>query len=306
MSFVNTFNALQVSNVTAGQKLVLAAIASFERAGKCWPSIATIAERCSMGARTVQRHIAALISLGYIQRIYRQGRSAITRVFIGETHAKLAPPPTPNWHPESVIPESVNEITAAPIAQSPETATAAIVVSEIHKQPEQPDTAMLALEVTPGTDTFTPLLDAPAPTANELAATETVSAQVIDENPLAEVPATLLADLGEVRKAKKKPAKPTKTEAALWWAEAQKAGWTMEQVILTMVLRGWSRFEASWVQHVPPQTVVQGPQAVFKPEPVPVANPSVVAACRAKLAELRAQIVGDSARRREEQMARRR
>ena len=77
----------------------------------------------------------------------------------------------------------------------------------------------------------------------------------------------------------------------------------MEQVILTMVLRGWSRFDASWVeQHAP----VQARQDVWKPEPVQPANPSVVAACRAKLAALREQIVADSARRREEQMARRR
>ena len=318
MSFAATFNALQVSNVTPGQKLVLAAIASFERAGKAWPSIATIAKRCSMGARTVQRHIASLISLGYIERIYRTGRSAITRVFIGETHAKLAPPPTPNWHPESVIPESVNEITAAPASPPPETASAAIVVSEkIPELPIIPDVEMYfgPLEPLQAVHATYPLAEVtqvviepstalmPESKANE-AVNEVVDTLAIDV--LADVPKTLLQDLGEVRKAKKKPAKPTKTEANLWWAEAQKAGWTMEQVILTMVLRGWSRFDASWVQHVPQQATVQGRDAVFVPEVTQPASPGAIARFKEAWARQKAQMLADSARRREEQMARRR
>ena len=123
---------------------------------------------------------------------------------------------------------------------------------------------------------------------------------------LANVPATLLADLGEVRKAKKKPAKPTKTEATLWWTEAQKAGWTMEQVVLTMVLRGWSRFDASWVQNVPPQTHQNAPQAVFKPEVVQPASPGAIARFKEAWARQKAQMLADSAKRREQQMAVRR
>ena len=141
------------------------------------------------------------------------------------------------------------------------------------------------------------------PAADTLAIDPPVEAPV---DPLAEVPAHLLAELAEVRKVKKRTPKPTRTEANLWWAEAQKAGWTMEQVILTMVLRGWSRFEASWVQHVPPQAVVQGPQAVFKPEVVQPASPIAIARFKAEWARQKAQMLADSARRREEQMARRR
>ena len=112
MSYVSTFNALNTSNTTAGQKLVLSVIASFERAGsgKAWPSVATIAKRASLSARTVNYHIASLIKLGYIQRIYRSGRSAITRLFIGETPAKIADTTPAKIAEKSVIPESVNQI----------------------------------------------------------------------------------------------------------------------------------------------------------------------------------------------------
>ncbi len=144
------------------------------------------------------------------------------------------------------------------------------------------------------------------PTAREPAAPELVSALVIDANPLAEVSKELLEEWAVIRKFKKKTPKPVKTEAQILAQEAAKAGLTVADVVYLMVTRGWTRFQAGWIAHVPPQAVVQGPQAVFKPEVIPPANPSVVAACRAKLAELRAQIVGDSARRREEQMARRR
>lgn len=265
-----------------------------------------------MGARTVQRHIATLISLGYIERIYRTGRSAITRLFIGETPAKLAPPPPPNWHPESGIPESVNEITAAPATEAAPTADAAIVFQE--KFPELPvipdvEVNFGPLEPLQCVGDTNPL---PEPVqavvepsmASMPESMPSTEAQNVDL--LADVPETLLADLGEVRKAKKKPAKVTKTEASLWYAEALKAGWTMQQVILTMVLRGWSRFQADWVQNVPPQAVVQGPQSVWKPEPHTPASPEVVATARARLAELRAQIVADSARKRIEQVACRR
>ena len=169
MSFATTFNVFQDQRLTAGQKLVLAGIATFANdTGKCWPSIATIAARCSMAVRTVQRHIAQLVSLGYLERIYRTGRAAITRVKADiTTPAKLAPPPPPNWHPESVI-ESVNTVTAQPtapeLAESP--AIAAVVVFESADTEARPAVDLVA-------------------------------------DPLAEVPAALLADFGIVRKAKK-------------------------------------------------------------------------------------------------------
>ena len=289
------------------ERLVLATVSSFANIlGTCWPSNQTLADKTGLHERTVRRQLETLQEKGFIERISRGvGRAMLTRILITpQAQTSDIAPPTPDIAPPyEPIRNLQIPITAAPASPLPETASAAIVVSEI---PEQPDTTMLALEVTPGADTFTPLLDAPVPTAHEPAAPEPVSAQVIDENPLAGVPETLLQDLGEVRRAKKKPAKPTKTEATLWWAEAQKAGWTMEQVILTMVLRGWSRFDASWVQHVPQQATVQGRDAVFVPEVTQPASPGAIARFKEAWARQKAQMLADAARRREEQMAVRR
>ena len=147
MSYVSTYQAHLLDNLTAGQKAVITAIATFERNGKAWPSVATLAKRASMGVRTCQRHLAALINLGYITRTYRAGHAAVTRLFIGQTPAKLAGEGMPNWHPEPGISESVNQIPAVHEPATPEpgteTANAAFVVSESEAQ-EQPEPAILS------------------------------------------------------------------------------------------------------------------------------------------------------------------
>jgi len=309
MSFVNTYNAFQIDNLTAGQKAVLTAIATFERNGKAWPSVATIAKRASMGVRTVQRHLAALINLGYITRTYRAGKAAVTRLFIGQTPAKLAGEGMPNWHPESDI-QSVNQVPAVHEPATPEhqhqQATAPVAVSPQSlfsdiEQPEKPTPTIPDLEqpvtttteapktpvepsnepegTTTPTDTATPAVEHQA----EVPATQD---QATEADPLASVPETLMKDLGEVRKAKKRPAKPTKTEAALWWQEAQKAGWDMQTVITTMILHGWARFQADWVQHVPPQTAPAAPK-VWTPEKHTPASASTLAQMKEKIRQMK-------------------
>lgn len=71
-------------NITSGQKNVLAAIASFsiksENENNTWPSAQTIADTVGMGVQTVARHTAALLKLGYLERIYRKGKPDITRI----------------------------------------------------------------------------------------------------------------------------------------------------------------------------------------------------------------------------------
>ena len=326
MSYVSTFNALNTTNTTSGQKLVLSVIASFERNGKAWPSVATIAKRCSMGTRTVQRHIAALVSLGYLQRIYRQGKAAITRVFIGGTPAKLAPVTPAKLAPnESVIFESVNDSGTPPATPEPQhttdTANAAIIVFTANEQPITPqaltkeipdvfatDSMVTVSEVTgchsqagmpveartalqepsqevPATDT---LADVPAQAVAALAEVPATQDQAIEADPLASVPAQLLADFGEVRRNKKKAAKVTRTEAKVLAQEAAKANWSVTDAILWCVLRGYSRFSADWVQHVPPQTAPAAPK-VWQPEPHTPASPSTIAQMREKIAAMKAR-----------------
>lgn len=263
MSFAATFNAFQISGISKGEQHVLAAICTFaDKHGICWPTVETIAARCNSSVRTVQTHLNGLTKAGLVQRTMRAGRSALIRVLVPlhiPTPANSAPQPPQISHPEPVT-ESVNTTTAQAPEPSPPAADAAIVVSE--KVIEQPETITVVTEpVTPE--------------------------KTVD--PLAEVPETLLQDLGEVRKAKKKPAKVTRTEAQILAEEAKKAGWPLQQVILTMVLRGWSRFQADWVQHVPPQAAASAPPEIWKPEPHTPASPEALAAIKERIAQMKAR-----------------
>ena len=274
MSYAATYNAFQVSGISKAEQHVLTAVCTFaNQHGVCWPSVETIAARCLSSARTVQTHLNGLVKAGLIQRTMRAGRSAMLRVMV-PTPATSAPPPPQLLHPEPAI-EPVNTIPAAPPPEPlPAAADAAIVVYE--QIPEQPKTAI------------EPSQDVGGTVALAEAVQEPVEATI---DPLAAVPETLMKDLGEVRKAKKRPAKPTKTEAALWWAEAQKAGWTMQQVITTMILHGWARFQADWVQHVPPQTApgASAPSKVWQPEPHTPASAGTLAKMREQIAQMKAR-----------------
>lgn len=304
MSFTATFNAFQVSGISKAEQHVLTAVCTFaNQHGTCWPSVETIAARCLSSARTVQTHLNSLVKAGLIQRTMRSGHSAILRVMV-PTPATSAPPPPQLLHPEPVI-EPVNTIPAAaalPAAVSPPS-----LFLEI---PEQPKTAVEPSQDVGGTVALPATVQAITGQSdaltNETTAKEMADVQVdtLAIDPLAEVPATLLQDLGEVRKAKKKPAKVTRTEAQILAQEAAKAGLSVKDVILLMVLRGWSRFEAGWIQHVPPQTQQIGQDAIFKPEPHTPASPSAIARFKAKWAEQKAQMLADSAHRREQQLAR--
>ena len=317
MSFTATYNAFQISSISKAEQHILSGICTFaDRNGVCWPTVETIANRCRSSVRTVQTHINALVSKGLLQRIYRPNRPAITKVLIPLTHtlpAISAPLEVQFLHPEPDI-QPVSIKTAAPEPATPEpgtdTATADIVFTE-NEQPitqaltqEMPD--VLAIDsmvpVSKVTDCH-PQMEMPVEACT---APVEPSQEVLATDPLADVPATLLQDLGEIRRNKKRPAKPTKTEAALWWQEAVKAGWTMEQVITTMILHGWARFDASWVQNLPAhvQPGAPGRDSVFVPETFTPASPSAIARFKESWAKQRAQILADSARRREEQMGR--
>ena len=303
MTFAHTFGALQPNDLTTGQKLVLAVVGTFtDKTGKCWPSIATIAARCAMSVRTVQKHISALVNMGYLVRIYRAGRSAVTRLLLRATPANNAPLPPQTTHPEPVI-ESINEITAPAKKIDTGAAVAAIIVFEsenagtpdvatvpdvatIQDVAITPDVATIPdVAITPDVATvpINPLHDVPDdPILIAQICHQLVTKSPID--PLQDVPDDLLNDFGVVRKNKKKSATITRTEASLLSIEASKAGLTMAQAITTCVLRGWSRFEASWL---PPVATQQAPQRVFVPEMALPATPEVIATGKAALAAIR-------------------
>ena len=64
-------------DLQAPRKMVLLALAdnANDEGTNCFPSVATIVEKCSMSERTVQGHLQALEETGLIQRKERSGRS---------------------------------------------------------------------------------------------------------------------------------------------------------------------------------------------------------------------------------------
>ena len=240
MSFVLVDASIKLQSITPGQRLVLAGIASYaDKSGKCWPSVATIAERLNMGVRSVNRHITSLVNLGLLVRIYRAGRSAVTRitdlVLAGlppmATSAKLADLPLPNWPTESVT--GTCQQTTAPSSRSAVpidagTATAAIVVFDsIKPEASQPD-AVHDLPVNLGDAETLPrpcqgdavhdhLPEASQPDAVAVVHDAVERPEAVNDLPvnaprenLLGLDADLLHDFGVVRKAKKKAATVTK------------------------------------------------------------------------------------------------
>jgi DNA-binding transcriptional ArsR family regulator len=90
------------TSLPSGQKMVLLALCdNANDQGECYPSVTMLAEKCSMGERTVQQHIADLEAAGIVTREMRTGRSTMYHINPRKicTPAKSAPPqishPTP-------------------------------------------------------------------------------------------------------------------------------------------------------------------------------------------------------------------
>lgn len=107
-------NAALAQPMPPARRAVLLALSDMANAaGVCWPSIATIARRACMSARSVFTHLAELVRAGLIQRRQRIGRSNLFTL----TLAPLSDGPAP-------LPE---QATNAP---SPE-------VTPTHQPPQQ-------------------------------------------------------------------------------------------------------------------------------------------------------------------------
>ena len=94
---IHLMNQARRTTLATGAKFVLVAVCDTANdEGVCWPSVETIRRKCSMGERTVQRHLDDLESAGIITRSFRKGRSTTYQVheskFLISTPAKLAPP----------------------------------------------------------------------------------------------------------------------------------------------------------------------------------------------------------------------
>ena len=104
--------AWRYPDLSPGQKLVLLALcdnASDE--GLCFPSVTTIAEKCSMGLRTVQSHLNYFEEIGLLARHERPGRSTIYMLEVRKirTPAESAPPQFLHKTPADFAPITIIE-----------------------------------------------------------------------------------------------------------------------------------------------------------------------------------------------------
>ena len=329
MSYVATYNAFQISSISKAEHHVLTTICTFadRNTGVCWPTVETIANRCRSSVRTVQTHIKGLVKAGLVQRIYRPNRPAITKVLI-PVPATSAPLEVQLLHPEPDIQPVIKTTSAAvaleavsplflfskipktPVAAVPDLVAAVPAVADLVAAVPAVADLVAAVPAVPDLVAAVPAvadLVAAVPAVADLVAAVPAVAVVEAVDPVeaawSEVPASLKAEWSIVRKNKKKVGTPVKSELVVLAQEAAKAGLSVKDVILWCVLRGYSRFEASWVQHVPPQ-VQPGRDSVFKPEVSTPANPSTIAKFKEAWARQRAQILADSAQRREQTLAR--
>ncbi|MGF6764033.1 DNA-binding transcriptional ArsR family regulator [Paraburkholderia sp. GAS33] len=120
---IHLMNQAWRTSLPTGSKFVLVAICDTANDdGVCWPSVATISARTSMGERTVQRHLEDLEKAGIVTRTFRRGRSTNYLVdeskFPYKTPAKLAPPsechPREDGTPAKLAPTPANGDVAPP------------------------------------------------------------------------------------------------------------------------------------------------------------------------------------------------
>jgi hypothetical protein len=75
---IAVMSAAWKADVGATDKIVLLALADrADDSGKCWPGVGTLAKKCGLSDRTVQRSIQALSDAGHLSREDRSGTSSI-------------------------------------------------------------------------------------------------------------------------------------------------------------------------------------------------------------------------------------
>jgi hypothetical protein len=111
MSFALTNTALAMPLPPARRAVLLALSDMANAAGVCWPSIATIARRACMSARSVFTHLKELVRAGLVQRRQRIGRSNLFTL----TLEPLSDGPAP-------LPEQATNAPAPELAPTPQPA----------------------------------------------------------------------------------------------------------------------------------------------------------------------------------------
>jgi len=108
---IRIMSAIWTADIMATRKIVALALADCaDDDGRCWPSVAHLAKKCSMSERSIQVHLAGLTRDGILRREERPGRSAIYNIDPHKicTSANLAPPKILHPPPQIVHPTPAN------------------------------------------------------------------------------------------------------------------------------------------------------------------------------------------------------
>ncbi|WP_092399562.1 helix-turn-helix domain-containing protein [Collimonas sp. OK412] len=92
---INLMSLAWKTDLPSGRKMVLLALCdNANDQGECYPSVGAIAQKCSMGERTVQQHITDMEAAGIVRRGLRNGRSTVYKIDPRSfsTPAEFAPP----------------------------------------------------------------------------------------------------------------------------------------------------------------------------------------------------------------------
>jgi hypothetical protein len=187
--------------------------------GECYPSIATIAEKCSMGERTAYRHITDLENNSILSRQNRSGRSTLYTIHPCQfgTPANLAPLPNSTQTPANLAP------TPANLAPTP-----------ANLAPPVPANLAPITIIEPSSNQI--------PNTNAHSRSAEIKSKIFKVD---DVDETVWQDFVTLRKAKKSPL--TKTAMDGIRDQADKAGMTIDAVLRMCCERGWVGFKAEWV-----------------------------------------------------------
>lgn len=211
------------AEVPATAKLVLLALCDCANdQGECYPGVMLLTKKCSLTDRAIQKAISDLERCGFLSRDMRAGRSTTYRLtpdggVWGSTPEPRSPPTPERRSPPNVV--------------HPRT-TFTTVPNHVHPTPERRSPITI-------TETSMKQKTAPEPAARVAA----VGVVELVADGLSEESAAELLALRRKKRANLTP---------LAWkgikAEADKAGWSLDDVVKKMAARGWQSFEADWVK----------------------------------------------------------
>lgn len=218
------------ADLPCAQKFVLVAVCdSANDQGECYPSVETLASKCSLTVRAVQMALRAITSAGFLNSTFRAGRSTVYTV----NNPSKWPKPLNDVHPISVatpeprspLKEKNPRTTFTPESHSP--------LNDVHHGGEGRSG---------GGEGRSPIT-VTKPSSNQKTQRRTLSAEsLVSRFGVSEQVAN---DWLAVRKAKR--AALTETAMADVEREATKAGLTVAQAIELCAARSWQGFKASWV-----------------------------------------------------------